>query len=137
VLIARRKDKLKEIAKEIKNEKNVKVITLSLDLLSKNSLAEIEKITNDIEIGLLVNNAGIMCLGNYTDFSLEDYTRMIDLNVKIPTILKHHFVEKMISRKKGGIINLAGMVGLMGDTLYIYIRRYKSLRISCIRRACI
>jgi len=114
VLIARRKDKLEEIATEIKEDSKVKVLAISIDLLSENIIQEIEKVTNDIEIGLLVNNAGVMYLGNYTDFSLEDYSKMIDLNVKIPTILTHHFVKKMITRKKGGIVNLAGMVGFMG-----------------------
>lgn len=94
VLLARRKGKLEDLAKEIRERSKEKVLIINIDLLSDNILDEIEKITKDIEIGLLVNNAGIMYLGNYTDFSLEDYSKMIDLNIKIPTILSHHFVKK-------------------------------------------
>ncbi len=120
VLIARREDRLKSIASEIEKNYGVNAIPLVLDLLSDDFLEKIKEVTDRLDIGLLVNNAGVMDIGNYFDFTSEYYSKMIDLNLKVPTVLTHHFAKKMLTKKRGGIINLAGMVGFMG-TPYISI----------------
>ena len=114
VLVARRKDRLEKVANQIEQKNKVKVRTLSVDLLSANFLEEIRMVTDDLEIGLLVNNAGMLSIGNYLDSPIDNDLQMIDLNIKVPAILTHHFVKKMVERKKGGIIFTASMLGFMG-----------------------
>ena len=53
-------------------------------------------------------------MGNYLGITLEDELKMIDLNIKTLAILTHHFALEMVSNKKGGIINVASMLGYLG-----------------------
>ncbi len=114
VLIARRKDKLEKLSNELETKHKIRAIPLAVDLLSENFLDEIKKVTDPLEIGLLVSNAGMMYIGNYMENSLENDLKMIDLNIKVPAILTHHFVQLMVDRKRGGIIYTASMLGYMG-----------------------
>ena len=114
VLVARRKEQLKNLAASIQNEFNVIVKTISVDLTSKDFLDQICLTTDEINIGILVNNAGLWRMGEYLDISLSDELKMIDLNIKAPAILTHHFASRMKTQKKGGIINVASMLGYLG-----------------------
>lgn len=114
VLVARRKERLEKLADEITSKYNVKAKIITIDLLSENIIEKIRQTTDNLEIGLLINNAGIMYINNYLDIPIENEIKMIDLNIKVPAILTHHFVKKMIDRKKGGIIFTASMLGFMG-----------------------
>jgi len=114
VLVARRTERLNRLANSIEKNYNVKTVSISVDLLKSNFLSEIRKVTDKLDIGLLVSNAGMMYVGNHFDNSIENELKMIDLNIKVPAILTHHFTQKMIERKKGGIIYTASMLGFMG-----------------------
>jgi uncharacterized protein len=114
VLVARRKDRLERLAREIEHHSKVKVIPVSVDLVSDGFLREIRKVTDELDIGLLVNNAGQMFIGNYLDNSIEQDLIMIDLNIKVPAILTHHFAKNMVSKGRGGIIFTASMLGFIG-----------------------
>ena len=114
ILVARRKERLEKLSKELEKKYRIRAIVIAVDLLSDNFLDEIKKTTDHLEVGLLVSNAGMMYIGNYFDNPLEKDLKMIDLNIKVPAILTHHFAQKMIERKKGGIIYTASMLGFMG-----------------------
>ena len=126
ILVARRKEKLEKLSNKLEKEHNVKVIALGVDLLSENFIEEIKKVTDFLNVGLLVINAGMMYIGNYLDNSLENDLKMIELNIKAPAILTHHFAKKMVDRKKGRN-NLYGIYAwLYGNTFFINLCRYKS-----------
>jgi len=114
VLVARRIDKLKQLADEIVKNYNVQAKIVQADLTKPDFLTKIKEVTNDLEIGLLVSNAGMMYIGNYFDNTPENEIKMIDLNIKAPAILTHYFGQQMIKRKRGGIIYTASMLGFMG-----------------------
>ncbi len=114
VLVARRKERLETLKQEIQTDNKVEIHTIGIDLLSDNFLETIRAVTDNLEIGSLVNNAGVMYIGNYLDCPLEKDLQMIDLNIKVPAILTHHFVPKMVERKKGGLIFTASLLGFMG-----------------------
>ena len=114
ILVARRKERLEKLSSELEEKYKIKAIALAVDLLSNDFLHEIREVTDPLKVGLLVSNAGMMYIGNYLDNSLENDLRMIDLNVKVPAILTHHFVQKMIERRRGGIIYTASILGFMG-----------------------
>lgn len=114
VLVARRKTRLENLANEISNKYHVKTAFIVIDLLAENFMSQIRATTDKLEIGLLVNNAGMMYIGNYLDNTIENEIKMIDLNIKAPAILTHHFAKKMAIRKRGGLIYTASLLGFMG-----------------------
>jgi uncharacterized protein len=114
VLVARREERLKILAARLEEEFPIKVLTVGADLSKPDFIKTINERTSALEIGLLINNAAMMYINNYLDASIEDELKLIDLNIKAPAILTHHFAGKMIQRKKGGIIYVASTLGYMG-----------------------
>lgn len=114
VIAARRKDRLTSIASKLSKEHGVEVKAVEVDLLAPGFWDILERETDGLEIGLLVNNAGMMRSGESFDISLEDEMKLIDLNIKAPLALTRLFGEKMIERGKGGIINVSSTLDYMG-----------------------
>ena len=63
VLIARRKDRLNEVADEIMNDHNVQTKVIPVDLTLENVVDEVADSVSDLEVGMLVNNAGFGLIG--------------------------------------------------------------------------
>lgn len=114
VLAARRKQRLEELAGEIAAQYKVKTLAIAVDLLQADFIGALAEKTKGLDIGLLVNSAGMMYLGEYLQTDIEKELKMIDLNVKAPALLTHHFGKKMVKRGKGGIIFVASMLGHVG-----------------------
>ena len=86
-LIARREERLKELAASLEEERSVKVFPL--DLSDPMSFTEYQEAlgAERPEVVLLVNNAGCGYLGNLGEASTAAQTRMVDLNVRALTAL--------------------------------------------------
>ena len=110
VLVARREDKLKTLAEELKDKYAIDVKVVSADLSRDDFLPVLKEATSNIEIGLLVNNAGLTTTGKVIDNSLEDELNLLHLNCRAPLILAHEFGKPMRDRKRGGIIFLGSVV---------------------------
>jgi NAD(P)-dependent dehydrogenase (short-subunit alcohol dehydrogenase family) len=65
-------------------------------------------------VDLLVNNAGISCISPAEETSVEQFRRVLEINVTAPFILARTFGPKMIARGKGSIVNVASIAGLVG-----------------------
>lgn len=118
VLIARGKEKLDSTAQEIYETHNVKPQVFSVDLSDEDAInAFLSQIENQ-EIGMLVHCAGMENNGSFTKISSEKELMMIKLNVTATYILTHHFAKKMTVRKKGGILLVSSMAGLMSTPYF-------------------
>lgn len=106
-LLARRGDRLEVLADEIRKQHQVEVRCMAVDLLSEDALAQIQSATVEIEVGLLVNNAGFGFKGDFLSAEASRLRDMIRLNCELPTLLSHQFLPAMVERGRGGIINLA------------------------------
>ena len=85
ILVARRKDKLEELKKELKT--NVEII--SLDLIEKDNVYKLYEQTKDKNIDILINNAGFGLFGMTYETDLDRELEMIDLNIKaLHTLMK-------------------------------------------------
>ncbi len=81
VVIARSEASLEDLARQIRTDAGVKVRTLSMDLTSSDMLDRVPGITDDIEVGLLVYNAGAnQSMLSFLDAPLEAALRVIRLN---------------------------------------------------------
>lgn len=104
VLVARRKERLDKIAKELSDEHSIQTRVLCADLSNEDETKAVVSAVDDLEIGLLVNNAGIMNTGSFLDSDLEDEIRLLNTNCKSYIILTHGFGNKMKQRNKGALI---------------------------------
>jgi short-subunit dehydrogenase len=116
VLIARKAEPLEAAAEEIRRRHGTQVRTLSLDLTAPDMLARVRAVTDDIEVGLLVYNAGAsLRTGPFIDWELDDVLQVIRLNVVGQTVLSHHFGRLMAKRGRGGIVLMGSLAGVAGS----------------------
>lgn len=121
VLIARKPDPLAETA-ETCRALGVEVRTLAVDLVSADAVTRIAEATSDLEVGLLIYNAGAnTCSERFLDGALSDFGGVIDLNIGTMLALVQHFGRPMRDRRRGGILmvgSMAGYLGSMRHTVY-------------------
>ena len=113
VLIARRKQRLEILSNELINKHHVEVKIIAVDISADNFLSQIELVTNSLDIGLLINNAGFALTGNFSDNTIEKELSLLNVNCRAPLILLHYFGNEMIRRGKGGIINVASAAAFL------------------------
>ena len=113
-LVARRPDPLQSLAAELEKKHGIKVRTIQQDLAAPDMLSKIASQTEDIEIGLLVYNTAYLLIGDFFEHPLEKVQRLVDVNCRGPITLTHHFGQKMIERKRGGIILMSSLSGFQG-----------------------
>lgn len=114
VLIARRQERLQQIADDLKaRHANLQVQVHACDLLDREALkATLKKIGDDGDVDILINNAGFGDIGLYEFSDWDKIERMIHLNVTALSFLCHHFVPSMVAKKRGGILNISSGFGL-------------------------
>jgi len=122
VLLARKPEPLNALAQQLTEAFVVQVRTLAVDLTEAHTFDRIRQETADVEIGLLIHNAGAEnTMADFLDRELANAERMIALNVTGPTRLCHHFGTLMRGRGRGGIIlvgTLGGYAGGPGLAMY-------------------
>lgn len=102
-LLARREDRLKEVASNLKRTKGRVVV---IDLRNSEEIAQLfENLEDEISIEILVNNAGFGKVGEFDSIDLKYYLDMIDLNVKAVVDLTHRALKFMGEGSK--IINIS------------------------------
>ena len=115
LLLARRGGPLEETAQEIRERFEVQVVTQTLDLTASGLDSAVEVLTDNLEIGLLVCNAGAthgaaMLLDRPVDAALA----LVRLNCVAPLVLSHAVGAQMRTRGRGGVILVSSMAGLAG-----------------------
>jgi 2-dehydro-3-deoxy-D-gluconate 5-dehydrogenase len=68
-------------------------------------------------IGILVNNAGIGVVGRSLELSLEDWNRVVAINLTACFLMAKAAAASMVKRKSGKIINISSMYGLFGNAM--------------------
>jgi short-subunit dehydrogenase len=123
VLVARSKDKLEQIKKDLENKYKIDVYIIEKDLSLKDSAKNVydELIKNNITVDYLINNAGF---GDYGFFNESDWGKldqMINLNITALTQLTKLFLSDMIKRQEGKIMNVASTAAFQsGPTMAVY-----------------
>lgn len=104
ILVARRKHLLDELAQQLVEKYKIQCQVVEADLTLDNFQHALMNAIADIDVGLLVNNAGMNCEGQFYRGSLDRNLQMLELNTRAPYILAYEFGKKFIEREKGGII---------------------------------
>ena len=115
VLLARKPQPLEQTAATCRDH-GVQVRTLAIDLTEPGAVDRITAATADVEVGLLIYNAGAnTCSERFLDADLADLARVIELNVNTPLKLIQHYGRAMRDRRRGGILLVGSMAGYLGS----------------------
>jgi short-subunit dehydrogenase len=118
ILVARRADKLRQLAEELTNRTGRSVETVAADLTNPADLIRIEALLRrDASITVLVNNAGVGATTPLLLSDVADMERMITLNVNVLMRLAYAAAPGFVARGTGTIINIASVVALAPELL--------------------
>ncbi len=109
ILVARRLSLLEEIGHKLEEEFGIQYRVIEADLASEDFLGKIEKITSDLDVGLVICNAGAGSTGKFLESEQSYQMSVIRLNVMTNFILIHHFGQKLAKRGRGGVVLVAAM----------------------------
>lgn len=122
VLVARRRERLDELAGEI-GQRGVQAHVLPLDLsepdASRRAADEVR--ARGLTIDFLVNNAGLGTNGPFAEADLAKQLAMIQVNVTTLVELTHRLLPGMVARKRGRILNVGSTAGFQaGPFMAVY-----------------
>ncbi|WP_432702409.1 3-ketoacyl-ACP reductase [Lysinibacillus sphaericus] len=114
-LVGRTLENLQQVADLLKAY-DVKVALATADVANLQSITTaVESIRAELgPIDILVNNAGISKFGKFLDLSPEDWTNIVDVNVKGVYYTTRAVLPEMIERASGDIINISSTAGQKG-----------------------
>jgi len=121
ILVARNKEKLLELAEELKHNNAINVKVIAKDLSKPEEVAAlIDEVKND-HIQYLINNAGFGYFGAYHECDWKTTRDMMELNMTTLAHLTHGLLPKMIERGRGKILNVASVAGFLpGPNMAVY-----------------
>ena len=114
-LVARREDKLRELADELRSvNAQLQVMVQPCDLTDRTATdAMLEAVNERLgDVDILVNNAGFGDMGMFDRASWAKTERMIELNVTASVYLTHRLVGSMVARRRGGILMVSSAFGV-------------------------
>lgn len=109
VLIARRLPALAELGSELARRYGIEYRTVGVDLSDERSFASLKDATRDLDVGLLVSNAGGGSPGEFLSLSEEEVLRSVRLNVVSHLRLAHHVGQGLTKRGRGGLLLVSAM----------------------------
>jgi short-subunit dehydrogenase len=116
IVVARRADKLSEVKSEIEKKYNREVVIIQSDLSLRDAPREVfEQATENRQIQVVINNAGIGFYGPLEDHELSQYQQTIDLNISSVTAMTYLFLKHMKEHGlKSYITNIASIAAYQG-----------------------
>ena len=118
IIVARDKDKLEKLREKLEKnrsknaETKQEIIVIPKDLSIRENCIEIYEETKKLKIELLVNNAGFGVFGEFNKTDLEKEINLINTNITALHILTKLYLQDMIKRNNGHILNVASIAGM-------------------------
>lgn len=130
ILVARRKDRLEELKKELESSYPIQVLVHVADLSDLKQCHQLHEDVKHLPIEIVVNNAGFGKVGNYVDVPLETEINMLELNILALHTLTKLFVASM---EKGVILNVGSMAAFLPTPLLSTYAASKAYVVSMSR----
>ena len=126
VLLARREALLEELAADLRKAHDIQTRVIVADLTADDLDSRVARDSDDLEIGLLVYNAGaVHGARKFHDQPLEHALGLVNLNCRGPVMLTHRFGKLMRERGRGGMLLMTSMAALAGSS---YTALYNSTK---------
>ena len=115
ILVARRADRLRDMAAEISGEHGVRVEWIAADLTdaSERDRVPAEVAARGQVVDVLVNDAGMGTAGRFHELPVAKEVQLVRLNVEAMVALCGAFLPGMVERGSGGVLNVASVSGFM------------------------
>lgn len=111
VLAARRRDRLARLAEELEKDFGVATRVVVADLAERDGQAALLAGVADLDIGLLVNNAGLGYQGRFDLQDGEQLRRLVAVNCEAPLVLTHAIARGMCERGRGAVLFTGSAAG--------------------------
>ncbi|MBP2168345.1 short-subunit dehydrogenase [Erwinia toletana] len=117
ILVARDRARLESLAATLASTYSVHVEVVAADLTRDEDVSRIaQRLTDDAQISLLLNNAGMSVDGDFLTADINKIEVMIALNVTAPTRLAHAAGNSFKTRRQGTIINVSSVLSLVHES---------------------
>ncbi|MDH3765474.1 MAG: SDR family NAD(P)-dependent oxidoreductase, partial [Nitrosopumilus sp.] len=115
ILVARRKNKLEQVANELK-EFNVVTLVCQCDVSKKDQVKEMSKIVLEKfeSVDVLVNNAGFAIYGSVSDLTIDEIESQMETNYFGMIYCIKNFLPSMLKKESGHIVNVASVAASFG-----------------------
>jgi uncharacterized protein len=123
VLVARSAGKLEELAGELRNRHGIGARVLAIDLARPGAADEVFGAMQEagVHVDVLVNNAGFATYGPFLETDLQAELDEMQLNMVTLTHLTKRFLPGMVSRRWGGVLNVASTAAFQpGPLMAVY-----------------
>lgn len=123
ILVARGEEGLENAKKELESTYNIEALTISKDLFYAGNAFELvdEVREKGIRVDILVNDAGQGLYGEFKDTDIQRELEIVQLNISSLLVLTKSFLQDMVARGQGKILNLASIAGkLPGPRQAVY-----------------
>ena len=109
LLVARRRDRLEEMSRELSAKHAIRVVPIDVDLAAPGAteILATKVEGSGLDVGLLVASAGFGTYGPFVEIDAATEARMVDLNCRVVVEHCHAFLPPMVARGRGGVILLA------------------------------
>jgi short-subunit dehydrogenase len=109
VLVARSEEILSEFSKKVSNEYGISCLYVSADLTTdegiEKTISFVQK--NNIQLSILVNNAGYGLWGRFDELEFEDVNSLMKINIYLPVKLTYQLLPNLKKSNKSYILNIA------------------------------
>lgn len=113
-MVARRRDRLDALAAELRAAHGVEVRVCVHDLAEPSSVSALAAEVADLDLGLIINNAGLSWKGEFLAHDPAHQRRMIELNCQAPVAITHALAPRLVARRRGGVIIVASTGAFQG-----------------------
>jgi short-subunit dehydrogenase len=113
-VVARRRERLEELAQRLTTGRNTAVRIFEADLASRDQLDALCEELTGLPVGMLVNNAGIAHYMPFVELPVERAIEVVDTNTVAPIRLTQSVRPGMLQRGRGAVINVASLLAFSG-----------------------
>jgi hypothetical protein len=114
ILVARRRDRLEQVAGRLTKAHGVAVRVIDADLSDAGRVQELSAEAAGLSLGLLVNNAALAHYMPFATLPAAPARELVDLNVLAPVLLARAVVPGMVERGEGAVISVASLLAFSG-----------------------